>query len=199
VTYYERHLPHWQPEGAAIFLTWRLQGSLPKAVAFPHIQESGRKFAAIDKQLDKAATGPRWLEDDRVAQCVVDALQYGERELNLYNLQAWVLMLNHVHILIQPEAKLPHITRAIKNYSARKANAILGRTGQPFWQDESYDHWVRGPHEFEKIVGYIERSPVAAGLVASVEMWRWSSAFGRSGMTGQEACPTADTEQIVKD
>jgi putative transposase len=179
VTYYERHLPHWQPEGAAIFLTWRLHGSLPKAVTLSNIQESGRKFAAVDRELDKAATGPRWLEDDRVAQCVVDALQYGERELNLYNLQAWVLMLNHVHILIQPEARLSRITRAIKNYSARKANAILGRTGQPFWQDESYDHSVRGPHEFAKIAHYIEQNPMAAGLVEKVEAWRWSSAFGR--------------------
>jgi type I restriction enzyme R subunit len=49
---------------------------------------------------------------------------------------------------------------------------------QPFWQDESYDHWVRGPEELEKIVSYIEENPVAAGLVERVEDWRWSSAFG---------------------
>src|SRR5690242_2955448 len=30
MTYYERNLPHWHPEGKAIFLTWRLFGSLPK-------------------------------------------------------------------------------------------------------------------------------------------------------------------------
>src|ERR687898_582185 len=65
-----------------------------------------------------------------------------------------VLMINRVHILIYPQAKLSHITKAIKNFSARQANALLGRTGQPFWQDESYDHWVRGPQD-----------------------WRWSSAF----------------------
>jgi putative transposase len=128
--------------------------------------------------LDLAAAGPRWLLDERVAQCVADALVYGERQLDLYRLQAWVLMVNHVHILIHPEAKLPRITKAIKNYSARQANAILGRTGQPFWQDESYDHWVRTREEFEKIVRYIERNPVAAGLAESVDAWRWSSAFG---------------------
>lgn len=125
-----------------------------------------------------AATGPRWLEDQRVAQCVVDALRYGERQLGLYHLRAWVLMVNHLHILIHPEARLSRITKAIKNYSARQANAILGRTGQPFWQDESYDHWVRGPEEFEKVVRYIERNPVVAGLVQREEEWRWSSAFG---------------------
>jgi type I restriction enzyme R subunit/putative DNA methylase len=89
-------------------------------------------------------------------------------------------MVNHVHIVMHPEAQLSKITKAIKNYSARRANAILERTGQPFWQDESYDHWVRGPDELEKIVRYIEHNPVAAGLVKQAEDWRWSSAFGMS-------------------
>jgi type I restriction enzyme R subunit/putative DNA methylase len=81
------------------------------------------------------------------------------------------------HILIDPRAELSRITKAVKNFSARQANAILERTGQPFWQDESYDHWVRGRDEMEKIVRYIEHNPVAAGLVERVEAWRWSSAF----------------------
>jgi putative transposase len=115
-----------------------------------------------------------------VAQCVVDALHYGEKQLSLYELQAWVLMVNHIHILIDPKAGLQRITKSIKNYSARQANAILGRTGQPFWKEESYDRWVRGPKEMGKIVQYIKQNPVAAGLVERAEDWRWSSAFGRS-------------------
>ena len=137
-------------------------------------------FAARDRELDRSAAGPRWLLDERVAQCVVDSLRYGERNLGLYELLAWVLMVNHIHILIYPEARLSRITKSIKNFSARQANAILGLTGQPFWQDESYDHWVRGPEELEKIVRYIEENPVAAGLAKRVEEWRWSSAFGMS-------------------
>ena len=78
-------------------------------------------------------------------------------------------MANHVHILIYPEAKLSRITKSIKNFSARQANAILGLTGQPFWHDESYDHWVRGPKELEQIVTYIEENPVSAGLVDKAE------------------------------
>ena len=127
--------------------------------------------------LDEAATGPRWLEIQSVAECVRDAILFAEKELRLYELRAWVIMVNHVHLLIYPKAELPRITRAIKNYSARQANAILGRTG-PFWQDESYDHWVRNAGEMEKTVAYIEGNPVAAGLVARVEEWKWSSAFG---------------------
>ena len=174
LTYYERHLPHWQPEDAALFITWHLLGSLPKTV---EISPPGKAFEAMDRELDRAAIGPRWLLEDRVAQYVADAIQYGARNLALYELRAWVLMANHVHILIYPSANLSRITKSIKNFSARRANAILGLTGQPFWQDESYDHWVRGPEELEKTVQYIEENPVSARLVKRVEDWRWSSAF----------------------
>jgi REP element-mobilizing transposase RayT len=176
VSYHERHLAHWQPEGAAIFVTWRVFGSLPRHIEVLKDQSAGQQFVGIDRELDRAATGPRWLADERVAQCVVDTLLYGEQELRLYRLRAWVLMVNHVHILIYPEADLARITKANKSFSARRANTILGRTG-PFWQDESYDHWVRTPDELEKIVRYIEGNPVTAGLVSRVEDWRYSSAF----------------------
>lgn len=53
---------------------------------------------------------------------------------------------------------------------------MLGFTGRPFWQDESYDHLVRENAEFDRIVRYIETNPVNAGLVASPEQFRWSSA-----------------------
>jgi putative transposase len=85
-------------------------------------------------------------------------------------------MSNHVHILIWPKALLPEITKAIKGFTAREANRVLGRTGQKFWQDESFDHAVRSEDEFYRIMRYIERNPVKAGLVESPEQWPWSSA-----------------------
>ena len=142
------------------------------------IPPGGKASETIEQALDRAATGPKWLLDSRVAQSVVDTLRYGEKPLGLYELSAWVLMANHVHILIQPETPLSKITKSIKNYSARQANAILGRMGQPFWQDESFDHWVRNSKEREEIVRYIEENPVSAGLVERAEHWRWSSAAG---------------------
>jgi type I restriction enzyme R subunit/putative DNA methylase len=164
---------------SALFVTWRLHGSLPRVPAPIEYLTPGSSFTRIDRELEQAATGPRHLLDERVAQCVVNALQYGEKELHLYELHAWVLMVNHVHILIYPEAPLSKITKSIKNFSARQANNILGLTGQPFWQDESYDHWVRGAEELERIVRYIEENPVSAGLVDKVQDWRWSS--GQAG------------------
>jgi putative transposase len=126
--------------------------------------------------MDRATQGPTWLKDPRVADAVVETLFLGAKRWELYELFAWVVMSNHVHVLLQPRKPLREVTRAIKNTSARTANRILGRSGLPFWQDESYDHWVRNGKEFDRILGYIEWNPVRAGLVERVEAWPWSSA-----------------------
>jgi putative transposase len=179
VSYYQRNLPHWHPEGRVIFLTWRLHCSLPQG--FVHDleklrQEPARQFLVADQMLDSSSTGPQWLGDPTIASYVVDTLIRGA-ELGHYQLLAYVVMSNHVHILIQPLVALSRITNGIKGVSAHDANAILGRTGKPFWQDESFDHWIRSNTQFERVRNYIERNPVKAGRVAKAEEWRWSSAY----------------------
>jgi putative transposase len=176
---YRRNLPHWYPPGAAVFVTWRLAGTFPKSSGTSH---DGRVFAEYDRLLDRIANGPTWLRQPQVANCVVDCLQeICGRE---HPLHAFVVMTNHVHVLITPSIDLAMITRAIKGTSARQANTILGRTGQPFWQDESFDHWIRQPNEFAKVKAYIEHNPVRAGLVAAPEEWPYSSASHLTKPTG---------------
>jgi putative transposase len=181
--FYRRKLPHWHPDGACIFLTWRLHGSLPFALRNKSGTD-GQQFSAMDRELDSAKTGPTWLKDPRIADCVVEALCVPGLVWNWYELCAWVVMSNHVHVLLDPHRPVCDITRVVKKTSARQANAILHRTGLPFWQAESYDHWVRDRDEFNRIVRYIEKNPVRAGLVDRIEDWKWSSA-GRS-----VTCPT---------
>ena len=120
-----------------------------------------------------------WLKRPKVAACFVDTLLVAEKTWELCDLFAWVVMSNHVHVLLSPHGPLQDVTRAVKKTSARQANLILARTGRPFWQEESYDHWVRDGKEFDRIVGYIEWNPVRAGLVERAEDWPWSSAFPR--------------------
>jgi putative transposase len=93
-----------------------------------------------------------------------------------YELFAWVVMANHVHVLLRPLIPLHKALMNIKSGSARAANAALGRTGKPFWQDESFDHWVRNDSERSSILRYIHSNPVTAGLVNQPEEWPWSSA-----------------------
>jgi REP element-mobilizing transposase RayT len=109
------------------------------------------------------------------------ALFTGERQWRLYDLSAWVIMPNHVHVLLDPHRAVSEVTRAVKSASAREANQVLGRRGMAFWQDESYDHWVSDAEEFNGIVRYIESNPVDAGLASRIEDWAWSSASARFG------------------
>jgi len=179
-SFYVRHLPHWQPPDKSIFLTWRLFGSLPKGVA-SRLREQrkaspGRNFLKADRALDKAQEGPLWLRDPAIAQCVLRSLLRGERELNQYALHAYVIMPNHVHVLLNPFCTLERITNGLKGVTAMEANRILGQTGKHFWQDESYDHWIRDGVQYDRVRSYIERNPVTAGLAKNPEDWPWSSA-----------------------
>jgi len=172
---YRRRLPHRHPDGAWLFVTWRPYGSLPAPPPGVVYATPGHAFVAKDHALDRSH-GCSWLSDARVAQRVVDALRRGESQKRLYELQAWVVMPNHVHILLLPRVALPRITHWIKGTTAREANSLLKRSGDAFWQDESYDHWVRNERELSRIVAYIEDNPVTAGLAPSPEDWPWSSA-----------------------
>jgi putative transposase len=95
---------------------------------------------------------------------------------NLFQMNAYVLMANHVHVLIEPRSSLAQITKLIKGRSARAANLILSRMNTRFLQDESFDRWIRTPEEWQRIRAYIENNPVKAGLVQNPQDWPWSSA-----------------------
>jgi putative transposase len=171
--FYRRRLPHWQPTDVALFITWRLYGSLSRA---RHRITDGDDFVQFDNSLHQFATGVMWLNNPPIARLVAKAFLHGQDALHLYTLEAWVILGNHVHLLLWPCASLPRITGALKGYAASKANKLLGRVGQAFWESESFDHWVRSPEEFRKIARYIEQNPVKARLVAKAEDWPWSSA-----------------------
>jgi putative transposase len=176
VSYYRRCLPHWLPEEKAIFLTWRLFGSLPAVRRRDAQLSAGEKFNATEKILDRALSGPLWLKNPRIAQLVVDAILRGASELHHYDAHSFSVMPNHVHLLLTPKLQVRKITRALKGATARRSNVLLRRTGQPFWQDESFDQWIRDEGQFWRLKQYIERNPVKAGLVRTPQDWPWSSA-----------------------
>ncbi len=184
---YSRRLPHWQPDNTPLFITWTLAGSLPRnRFPPPHRDLAGKAFAGMDRFLDQATVGPAWLRRDAVAQIVIGGLHYSAENLRQFDLHAYVVMPNHVHMLVSPCVPAPKFMHSLKGFTARQSNQLLGRTGQPFWQHESYDHWVRDDEQFHRIARYIEENPVRAGLVAKPEDYRWSSAYaGRNaGMAG---------------
>ncbi len=177
-TFHVRRLPHHYATGQPVFLTWRLHGSLPSSRVFPAeaITSSGKAFLVMDRLLDGGRSGPLYLQRPDMANLIVEALRFRERERGEYQLHAWVVMANHVHILITPQVPISQMMQSLKRSTAREANRLLGLTGQPFWQEESFDRLVRNDTEFARIARYIEMNPVTAGLVQTPELFPWSSA-----------------------
>jgi REP element-mobilizing transposase RayT len=192
------YLPHVKLEGASYFVTFRLADSLPREVLLRFERERDEHL----RRLASAAPGPSSSQDeisrefrrkverylDRgigkchlrcpdVAGLVADALRYFDNDR--YVLDDWTVMPNHVHVIVwpMPNQLLHEILKSWKRFTAREANKVLGRTGHRFWQPESYDHWIRGDREKERIRRYIRNNPVKAGLCQSPEAWRWGSAW----------------------
>ena len=162
---YRRRLPHVDAPARPVFPTWRLYDSLPVHRVFPaDAMSSGEAFAAMDRLLDETLAGAFYLRQPVVADMVVEAIHYNCEVLKHYLLHALVVMPNHVHLLCTPSVELQKLTRSLKGITGKRANALLGLTGKPFWQEESYDRLVRNGAEFERILNYIEEILCAPGL-----------------------------------
>jgi putative transposase len=170
-----RKLPQFQPDDAYLFITWRLHGSLPAMQPDVVYATPGYAFLAQDQALDREV-GPRWLKDSRLADTVAEAIMAGARERRFYELSAWAVLPNHVHMLVLPKVQPQQITDWIKGSTVLATNLLLGHASEPFWQHESHDHWARNAADRDRIAAYIEANPVTAGLASRPENWRWSSA-----------------------
>jgi len=144
---------------------------------------SGKAFAAMDGLFDAARSGPTYLLIPEVASMVVDALHFQAANLGRYTLHAYVVMANHVHAVVTPRVPISTLTRTLKSYSARQANKMLNRRG-PFWAEETFDRTIRNQEEFGRICAYVENNSVKAGVIASAEMFPWSSAKAFRGDSG---------------
>jgi len=182
ITKRKRDLPHWTQDQATYAVTFRLADSIPQATLkhylaeknhLTHILESAKakgdesfindareRLSECYNQTMEAAlhdgSGPDWLKQPEIAEIVANALQHfdGDR----YELFTWCVMPNHVHAIVRPleENPLNDILQTWKSFTAKAANRILGRTGG-FWQQESYDHLIRGLDDFHSQRAYILR------------------------------------------
>jgi REP element-mobilizing transposase RayT len=130
----------------------------------------------VDRLLDEARVGPFYLRQPAIAQMILECLKHHATALDHCQIHAFAIMPNHVHLLLTSQVPVPQLVKSIKGYTARQANVILGRTGEPFWQRETYDHLVETSEGFERIKRYIEMNPVRAGLFSDPADYKYSSA-----------------------
>jgi len=88
-------------------------------------------------------------------------------------------VIHHRAHVLSPNIALPQITKALKGFTAKRANEMPARTGNPFWQEESYDHLVRDRAEWERIKFDIEQNPVLTGLVRQAREYGGRARGGR--------------------
>jgi REP element-mobilizing transposase RayT len=172
------YIPHLDGEEFMQFVTFRLADSMPQEVLERWRNET-HSDAAFRKRVEEylgSGYGECWLKRREVAAIVREALKFHEGKK--YELRSWVIMPNHGHVLFAPFPKihLPDVMHSIKSYTAHEANKIIGRTGQ-FWQEESFDRYIRNAKHYGAVVRYIENNPVKAGLCGSPEEWEFSSAW----------------------
>lgn len=176
------YLPHFDAPHQVQFLTFRLFDSIPTAKINElqadlnnpdHMKNPARIRHLIEKVLDQGH-GTCLLKEDRFAVLVQNALLYFDARR--YRILAWVIMPNHVHVLVEIIDGWPlgRIMHSWKSYTAHEINKALGRTG-PVWQREYFDRYIRNERHYDAVIDYIHRNPVNAGLVNEADDWEFSS------------------------
>lgn len=178
------HLPHWQQDRSTYFLTFRLVDSLPSNILgewrnerhqwllehprpWPAETEAAyhlRFSSAIDRHLDQGH-GSCLLREPANAQIVAQAFQHFDH--SRYLLHTWVIMPNHVHLLLSScdEFPLDRIVASWKRFTTMKIHAQYQGSGS-LWQKDYFDRIIRDWEHFMNVARYIRRNPVRAKLTA---------------------------------
>jgi putative transposase len=182
--FYRGRLPHLQPPEGTFFVTYRLADSIPMKIIKEYKMLPKRKailrnlntrrswvFRRLDRYMDSNPNGPYWLANEEIAKLVKDSLLFNHKVH--YELHAYCIMSNHVHILFTALKGAPQLFRLMqshKSFTGRMANRLLERSGK-FWELESYDVLIRDDKHFENVLRYIINNPVKAGLVTNYLDW----------------------------
>jgi len=193
LTVREGSLPHWYQPGVTYFVTFRTEDSVPQALlrswharrdiwlrrhGLDPTRDDWKSKLRANPELDDEyhasftrefmdfldrGNGDCALRDATLAEIVARGLRHfdGDR----YHLGDFVVMPNHVHLLVclLGLTEIERQCKSWKRFMACEINRALARRGR-FWQEESFDHLVRSPEQFEHFQRYIGENPSNAGL-----------------------------------
>jgi len=198
------YLPHCDFPGLVQLVTFRLADSMPgsRRSEWEHllaIEDAREKRVKLEEYLDRGAGACR-LRDPRIAQLAEESLLY--RHEKLYQVLAWCVMPNHVHVLVHVwQTPLWKMVAAWKKFIARRAPSYFhverrfpsrreesrrangpNRSSalQPFWQREYWDTFMRDEKQEKTAIRYIESNPVKVRFCAAPEERLFGSARFRN-------------------
>ena len=170
--YKHKRLPHWDFGEVAQTITYRLADSLSENEYNRILYEMGTlplerqdlyKRTQIENFLHENRYGSCCLNQPEAANIVIDAWDFYDG--NKYDLYAWVVMGNHVHVLIRQHEgyRLEDIIRSWKSFTSRQIAAKL-HMPQPIWRDGYWNRMIRDAGHFQKVKEYIQNNPEKSGL-----------------------------------
>jgi len=174
---HKNNLPHWHQDGIIQYLTFRLADSLPQ-VKLKELAEKKEKWmethplpwdeetqidyqdfinSRLDHWLD-SSYGECVLKNPQIRKIVFDGLMFFNNVK--YRIYSFVIMPNHVHVLLSPIGEYKAIKEIgkVKSFTAKKINQLLGKEGA-VWQREIFDRIVRSGDHFMAYDNYIINNP----------------------------------------
>jgi carbamoylphosphate synthase large subunit/REP element-mobilizing transposase RayT len=173
----KRHLPHWEQPGATYFVTFRLADAIagkvlaewrderalwlkhhPQPWDWKAAREYMRRFEEEREQWLDQGHGACLLSDPRARQIIANAINHFDRDR--YIIDAFVVMPNHVHILLKPLGtnSLSVILHSWKSFTSNQINRLMTRSG-PLWMAETFDMIVRDSAHLTSCRNYIGQNP----------------------------------------
>ena len=182
------YLPHRDEPGLTQFVTFHLADSFPVSLRsewehLARIEGDLERRVELEAYLDKGR-GECYLRRPEIAKLVEDnfrrfsgaCCRSQTRAPARYDLRAWVVMPNHVHVLFKVgTVPMSEIVGAWKKHTGRLANKLLGKQGA-FWAEDYFDTFMRDVGHECRTVRYIESNPTKAKLVLDPKAWPRSSA-----------------------
>jgi putative transposase len=111
-------------------------------------------------------------EISRVAELFVETLLH-YRTLGYYKLHAYVVLPDHVHLLLTPQSiPLEKVVALIKNGFVQRLNSPL-----PVWEQSFIHASVANHRDLEIVRAYLHQLPVRAELAPTAELYPHSSAY----------------------
>jgi REP element-mobilizing transposase RayT len=138
---------------------------------------------------------------------IIDNLKHCQNKKGL-EIYAWVIMSNHVHLLVKCEKEeLSSVLRDFKSYTSKKIIEEIGSRNESrkkwmlklfknaafkhqrnsryqFWTHENHAEFIYSNKFIEQKIEYIHNNPVRAGIVSKPEEYRYSSAIDYAGEKG---------------
>lgn len=127
----------------------------------------------------KCWQGRHAFQVSQIAEILVQTMLH-YRDRNYYSLHEFVVMPDHIHLLLTPFATttLEKAVQLVKGGSAHEIHRQCAQ-GMRIWQKGFYDWTIRNPDDWQTKVAYIRMNPVRAKLAAKPEDWLYSSASHR--------------------